>query len=212
MTNERREQDRGLVERAQQGDREAYGALVRQHQRRVFVTALQLVRNEADAEDLTQEVFVKAYRALGRFDQRSDLFTWLYRITVNTALTFLARSKRRRADSLDAEDSLAAHVVDRLVSGRADPQARLEARQLYRLVSTALDELKPELQTALVLHVVQGMSHQEVATVMQCPEGTVSWRVSEARRLLRVKLRRRLKRGLMEDELSERAESPRGLP
>lgn len=208
MQEDTRAEERRLIELAQQGDREAYGLLVRKHRRRVFVTALQLVRNDADAEDLAQEVFVKAFRALPRFDQRSDLFTWLYRIAVNTALSFLTRAKRKRAASLDTDDSLAQHVVERLVAGRSDPQARLEARQLYRHVAAVLEDLKPELQMALVLHVVQGMSHQEVAGVMECPEGTVAWRINEARRQLRKKLRQRLRRGLMEDELSRRTDSP----
>jgi len=211
MSDEQPQDERSLVKRAQEGEREAYGELVRRHRRRVFVTALQITRNASDAEDLAQEVFVKAYRALPQFDHRSDLFTWLYRITVNTTLNYLARAHRSRTVSLE-DESFTAHAVDRLLGGREDPRERLEARQLFAKVVEALETLKPELQISLVLHVVQGQSHKEVAVAMDCAEGTVAWRISEARRLLRLKLRQVLRRTPLENDLSRDTKEPFGLP
>lgn len=211
MAEDERTEERDLILRARQGDREAFGALVRRHRRRVYITALQVTHNASDADDLTQEVFLKAYRALPRFDFRSDLFTWLYRITVNSALSLLGRAHRSRTVSLDDGSPLAL-AVDRWLAGQEDPRERLEARQLYRKVVETLGTLKPELQVALVLHVMQGLSHQEVAEVMECAEGTVAWRINEARRQLRKKLRKELGQARAGDELSRSTKEPLGLP
>ena len=210
MSDDRRQQDRALILRARDGDREAYGALVRRYQRRVYVTALQITQNQSDADDLAQEVFVKAFRALTRFDFRSDFFTWLYRITVNSAINFLTRAHRTRTVSLE-DESLAPHAVERLMAGREDPRERMELRQLYRKVVEAMETLKPELRIALVLHVIQGLSHREVAEAMECAEGTVAWRISEARRVLRERLRKALRGPAMEDDLSPDEKEPFGL-
>jgi RNA polymerase sigma-70 factor (ECF subfamily) len=212
VSADRRQQDRELVLRARDGDRQAYGELVRHYQRRVYITALQLTRNHADADDLTQETFVKAYRALEGFDFRSDFFTWLYRITVNTTLNLLNQAHRTRSISLDS-DALLPHAVDKLLAGSEDPRRRLEARNLYRKVMETIDTLKPELRIALVLHAVQGRSHKEIADIMDCAEGTVAWRISEARRLLRTKMSRTLRgERTQEDGLLRDEKEPFGLP
>lgn len=211
MTTEQRTEDKALILRARDGDREAYGQLVRRYQRRVFITALQLTQNRSDADDLTQETFVKAFRALDSFDFRSDFFTWLYRITVNTTLNLLARAHRTRSVSLD-DDRLAAHAVDKLMGGSEDPRKRLELRNLYRKVMEVMETLKPELRVALTLHAVEGLSHKEVATIMDCAEGTVAWRISEARKHLRSKLRKTLRgERAPGDELSRDEKEPFGL-
>lgn len=210
MSGEHRQRDRDLVLRSKDGDREAYGELVRHYQRRVYITALQLTRNHADADDLTQETFVKAFRGLAGFDFRSDFFTWLYRITVNTTLNLLGRAHRTRSVSLD-DDALVPHAVNKLLAGSEDPRQRLEARNLYRKVAEAIDTLKPDLRIALVLHAVQGRSHKEIADIVECAEGTVAWRISEARRMLRAKLSRAL-RPERTDGLSRDEKEPFGLP
>lgn len=211
MAEDARAEERDLILRAQKGDREAFGALVRRYQRRVYITALQITHHPADADDLAQDVFVKAFQALPRFDFRSDLFTWLYRITVNAALNLLARAHRSRSVSYE-EGSPVGAAVERLMAGQGDPRERLEARQLYRKVVEALETLKPELRVALVLHVMQGLSHREVAEVMECAEGTVAWRINEARNQLRRKLRRDLGSSQADDDLSPGTREPLGLP
>jgi len=212
VSGDRRQRDRELILAARDGDRQAFGELVRHYQRRVYITALQLTRNHADADDLTQETFVKAFRALDGFDFRADFFTWLYRITVNTTLNLLNRAHRTRSVSLD-DDVLLPHAVDKLLGGSEDPRRRLEARNLYRKVTEAIDTLKPDLKIALVLHAVQGRSHKEIADIVECAEGTVAWRISEARRLLRTKLSRVLRgERNAEDGLSRDEKEPFGLP
>ncbi len=212
MSDDRRQRDRELILSARDGDRSAYGELVRHYQRRVYITALQLTRNHADADDLTQETFVKAYRALDGFDFRSDFFTWLYRITVNTTLNLLNRAHRTRSVSLE-DDALLPHAVDKLLGGSVDPRRRLEARNLYRKVIEAIDTLKPDLKVALTLHAVQGRSHKEIADIVECAEGTVAWRISEARRMLRTKLSRVLRgERNAEDGLLRDEKEPFGLP
>lgn len=211
MSTDRRQQDRELILRARDGDRQAFGELVRHYQRRVYITALQLTRNHADADDLTQETFIKAHRALESFDFRSDLFTWLYRITVNTTLNLLNRAHRTRSVSLD--DDLIPHAVDRLLAGSEDPRQRLEARNLYLKVAEAIDTLTPDLRIALVAYAIQGRSHKEIADTVDCAEGTVAWRISEARRLLRAKLNRTLRgEQTQSDGLSRDKNEPFGLP
>lgn len=212
MSSDHRQRDRDLILRAKDGDRQAYGELVRHYQRRVFITALQLTRNHADADDLTQETFVKAHRGLQSFDFRSDFFTWLYRITVNTTLNLLNRAHRTRSVSLD-DDDLIPHAVDKLMAGSEDPRKRLEARNLYGKVTEAIDTLKPDLRIALVLYAIQGRSHKEISDIVECAEGTVAWRISEARRMLRIKLSRTLRgERTQTDGLSRDEEEPFGLP
>jgi RNA polymerase sigma-70 factor (ECF subfamily) len=188
MTSDRKPDDRDLIRRAQQGDRAAFGEIVRLHQRRVWVTALQLTRNPSDADDLAQETFVRAFRALAQFDHRSDLFTWLYRITVNAALNLLGRAHRGRTVSLE-DDTLLRSAVERLAAPGCDPREQAEWRQVCGKVLDAMETLSPDLRVTLVLHAVQGMSQKEVADVMGCAEGTIAWRISEARRLLRQRLK-----------------------
>jgi RNA polymerase sigma-70 factor (ECF subfamily) len=188
MTSDRKPDDRELIRRAQQGDRAAFGQLVKLHQRRVWVTAMQLTHNAADADDLAQETFVRAYHGLARFDGRSDLFTWLYRITVNAAINLLGRAHRGRTVSLE-DDGLLRSAVEKLSEPGSDPRERAEWRQICGRVLEAMESLGADLRVTLVLHAVQGMSQKEVADVMGVAEGTIAWRISEARRLLRQKLK-----------------------
>lgn len=175
------ESDRELVEHARRGDMRAFGELARRHQPRLCRLAAQLLRDEAEAEDIAQEAFVRAYRALSAFDGRSEPFTWLYRITVNLCLNTLRSRKVRRASS--TED-----VEDELVEQRplhSDPSARSADTQLAQVLLAGMDALSETLRTTLILVCVDGLSHAEAGEVLGCPEGTVAWRVHEARRRLR---------------------------
>jgi len=182
--------DRQLVEAAQQGDTEAFGTLVRRHQKRIYRLAVHMLRNAAEAEDVTQETFVRAYGALDRFDGRSEPFTWMYRIAVNLSLnTIRARKPSRRATTPD-DPRIAGALVERR-STHADPSAQTADREMAVALCDSVDELSETLRTTLILVSVDGMSHAEAAEVLGCPEGTVAWRVHEARRKLRASLAKR---------------------
>jgi RNA polymerase sigma-70 factor (ECF subfamily) len=177
-------QDNDEIRRAKSGDREAFGALVRRHQRRVYATAFRVVANHSDADDLTQEAFLRAYRALGTFDGRSDFFTWLYRIVVNLALNHLRQQQRRRAAPLDDGRLPAGWDL-----GGTDLRSQAEAKELFARVVDALGTLSPALRVTVVLAVVEELPHKQVAEILGCSEGTVAWRVNQARKLLRLRLR-----------------------
>ena len=175
-----------LLERAQAGDEAAFGRLVRLHERRVFATAVQMLGDRGEAEDAAQEAFLRAWRALDRFDGRSKLSTWLYRITVNVCLNTLR--KRKRTAAADVDDPRMPEPTADPDQSQTDPARSFEARQLQERLAVALDELSPSLRSAVVLVLLQGLPHKEAAEVLGCPEGTAAWRIHEARRRLRAKL------------------------
>jgi RNA polymerase sigma-70 factor (ECF subfamily) len=195
-----KETDRELVDAARGGNAEAFGKLVRRHQKRVFRLAVHLLRNGAEAEDVTQETFVRAYGAIDRFDGRSEPFTWLYRIAVNLSLNAIrARRTARNAGTTD-DPRIEAVLVERR-PGMADPARQTTDRELATALCEGIDSLSETLRTTLVLVTIDGMSHAEAAEVLGCPEGTVAWRIHEARKKLRVFLS---SRGHSPDPESER--------
>jgi RNA polymerase sigma-70 factor (ECF subfamily) len=177
--------DRELVEQTKAGDTLAFGTLVRRHQRRIFRLAFHLVRSGAEAEDVTQETFVRAYQAIDRFDGRSEPFTWLYRIAVNLSLNTL-RARKVSRDSTSADDPrIEALLHDtRPASGR-DPATATHDKQLAMALVEGIDALSDTLRTTLILVCIDGLAHEDASKVLGCPEGTVAWRVHEARRKLR---------------------------
>lgn len=178
------------LDRARQGDRQAFGRLVARHQRRVYSAALHILGNHADADDVTQETFVRAFRGLSKFDGRSDVFTWLYRITVNTALNQIRTGKRGAA--LGARSGQEAmHVGGRPEALGVDapsPAVRAEDAAEVTRVLEAIAALSPSLRVTIVLATVEELPHKQIAEILDIPEGTVAWRVNEARRLLRERL------------------------
>ena len=178
------------LDRARGGDREAFGRLVRRHQRRVYAAALHILGNHSDADDVTQESFVRAYRGLQTFDGRADFATWLYRITVNTALNALRGGKRGAALS-QKSGTEAAHVGGRpeaLGTGSSDPAQKAQQSAEVVRVFDAIADLSPSLRVTLILATVEDLPHKQIAEILEIPEGTVAWRVNEARRLLRQRL------------------------
>lgn len=178
------------LDRARQGDREAFGRLVRRHQRRVYAAALHILGNHSDADDVTQETFVRAYRGLQTFDGRADFFTWLYRITVNTALNAL-RSDKRGVALNQRGHAESAHVGGKPEAlGQAAPTPAQQAQQAAEVtrVLEAIATLSAPLRVTLVLATVEDLPHKQIAEILEIPEGTVAWRVNEARRLLKLKL------------------------
>jgi RNA polymerase sigma-70 factor (ECF subfamily) len=177
--------DRQLIEQARGGDAQAFGLLVRRHQRRIFRLAFHLVRGAAEAEDVTQETFVRAYQALGRFDGRSEPFTWLYRIAVNLSLNAIRARKSSRTSTTSDDPRIEAFLTERRPSQGNDPARSSQDRELARALCDGIDALSDTLRTTLILVCIDGVAHDEAAKILGCPEGTVAWRVHEARRKLR---------------------------
>ncbi len=188
--------DRELVTAAREGDAEAFGLLVRRHQRRVYRLAVHLLKSGAEAEDVTQDTFVRAYGALDRFDGRSEPFTWIYRICVNLSLNALRSRKTRRASSPDDPRIEGLLVDNRPAAG--SPARSSADKQLGRALVEGIDELSDTLRTTLVLVCIDGLSHAEAGQVLGCPEGTIAWRVHEARKKLRGMLS---ERGFDDDDI-----------
>ncbi len=182
--------DRELVDAAREGDGDAFGVFVRRHQKRIYRLAVHMLRDAAEAEDVTQDAFVRAYGALDRFDGRSEPFTWLYRIAVNLSLNAIRSRKTQRKATTPDDPRIEGQMVERRAS-HADPSRLSSDREMAAALCDAIDELSETLRTTLVLVTIDGLSHQEAADVLGCPEGTVAWRVHEARRKLRVALDKR---------------------
>jgi RNA polymerase sigma-70 factor (ECF subfamily) len=169
-----------LVARAKAGDPHAFNALVRRYRQRIFALALHLSGSESDADDIVQDVFVRAYHALHEFEGRSEFFTWVYRLTMNRAFDVRRRRTRRGEDSID--DTRIERSIE--IDAPDDPERALELRQTYARVLRALDALPPQICATVVLVTLQGMSNAEAAVVQGCAPGTIAWRLHEGRRRL----------------------------
>lgn len=185
-----READLVLVERVQDGDQEAFGLLVSKYQRKLLRLVLRMVRDHAEAEDVAQEAFIKAYRALPNFRGDSAFYTWLYRIGVNTAKNWLVANGRRMPTMSEIGDD-DADGVDESVLLRDDetPDRVLMSRQIGETVNAAMDALPEDLRTAISLREIEGLSYEEIAQVMDCPIGTVRSRIFRAREAIAARLR-----------------------
>jgi RNA polymerase sigma-70 factor (ECF subfamily) len=185
-----READLLLVERVQSGDREAFGLLVGKYQRKLLRLVMRLVRDPAEAEDVTQEAFIKAYRALPNFRGESAFYTWLYRIGVNTAKNWLvAHGKRMPTVSEITDDESEGIEEGVLLRHDETPDRVLMSRQIGETVNAAMEALPEDLRTAITLREIDGMAYEDIAQVMDCPIGTVRSRIFRAREAIAVKLR-----------------------
>lgn len=170
-----------LVAAAKTGDPRAFDQLVRKYRPRIYALALHLTGSRSDADDITQDAFLRAFRKIGQFEGRSEFFTWLYRIALHRALN--ARRDKRRRSTMEIEDPRVAIAV--AVDAEGDPRRAVELRQTYKMLLGALDRLSPVLRSTVVLTTLQGLSYREAAVVLDTNEGTVAWRVHEARNQLR---------------------------
>ncbi len=185
-----REVDQQLVERVQSGDKRAFDLLVSKYQRKLGRLLSRFIRDPSEVEDVTQEAFIKAYRALPGFRGDSAFYTWLYRIGINTAKNHLVAMGRRAPTSteLDAEEAEGVEAGDQLRDLNT-PENQMMSRQVGDTVNQTLQELPEELRTAITLREIEGLSYEEIAAVMQCPVGTVRSRIFRAREAVAEKLR-----------------------
>lgn len=176
-----------LVKRAKNKDLSAFEELVRIHQNRVYALCLQLSGNRDDAQDLAQEAFIRAYRALGSFRNEADFGTWLHRITVNVCLNFRRKNGSRQVLYLDEpyRDADGSEVKHEVASEGGDPLRALEEKEFRELVRAALGGLSGEHRTVLVLREIYGYSYEEVSRMLGCSLGTVKSRLSRAREAMR---------------------------
>ncbi|MBL1376893.1 RNA polymerase sigma factor RpoE [Zobellella iuensis] len=173
--------DQQLVERVQRGDKNAYNLLVRKYQHKVANLVSRYVSNHGDVPDVTQEAFIKAYRALPGFRGESAFFTWLYRIAVNTAKNYLV-SQRRRPPGSDVEIEDAEYYEGgEALKELSSPENLMLSDEIKRAVFETIDALPEDLKTAITLRELEGMSYEEIASVMDCPVGTVRSRIFRAR-------------------------------
>lgn len=185
-----REVDQLLVERAQGGEQRAFDLLVSKYQRKLGRLLSRFIRDPAEVEDVSQEAFIKAYRALPSFRGDSAFYTWLYRIGINTAKNYLVAQGRRAPTSTEFDSEEAENFED--ASQLRDintPESLLLSKQIGQTVNSAMDALPEELRTAIVLREIEGMSYEEIASIMDCPIGTVRSRIFRAREAVAAKLR-----------------------
>ncbi len=185
-----REVDQLLVQRVQQGDKRAFDLLVSKYQRKLGRLLSRFIRDPGEVEDVTQEAFIKAYRALPNFRGDSAFYTWLYRIGINTAKNYLVSMGRRAPTSteMDAEEAETMDSGEQLRDLNT-PENQLMSRQVGETVNQTLEQLPEELRMALTLREIEGLSYEEIATVMECPVGTVRSRIFRAREAVAEKLR-----------------------
>ena len=183
------ETDQQLVDRVKRGDKAAFDVLVRKYQSRVANLVSRFIRNQADVMDVTQEAFLKAYRALPNFRGDSAFYTWLYRIAVNSAKNFLA-VQARRPNQADQDISEIEQIEgDNALKDQTTPEHLLLTEEIQETVIASIEALPEDLRTAIMLREVEGLSYEEIASVMECPIGTVRSRIFRAREAIDHKLK-----------------------
>jgi RNA polymerase sigma-70 factor (ECF subfamily) len=185
-----REIDQALVERAQAGEKHAFELLVAKYQRKLARLLSRFIRDPAEVEDVAQEAFIKAYRALPSFRGESAFYTWLYRIGINTAKNYLVSQGRRAptATGFDAEEAESFEDADQLRDMNT-PEAAMLTKEIGQTVTAAMEALPEDLRTAIALREIEGLSYEEIAEVMNCPIGTVRSRIFRAREAIAERLR-----------------------
>jgi RNA polymerase sigma-70 factor (ECF subfamily) len=185
-----REIDRQLVERAQRGDKQAFNLLVEKYQRKLARLLSRFIRDPAEVEDVTQEAFIKAYRALPAFRGDSAFYTWLYRIGINTAKNYLMALGRRAPTSteIEAEEAEGFEEGEQLRDINT-PESLLLSNEIAQTVNSTIEQLPEELRTAIQMREIDGMSYEDIAKAMDCPIGTVRSRIFRAREAIAEQLR-----------------------
>lgn len=185
-----RDVDAALVARVQRGDKRAFDLLVLKYQRRIMRLLSRMIREPAEIEDVTQEAFIKAYRALPQFRGESAFYTWLYRIAINTARNWQAANSRRPLTSsiVETGEGETFDEIDNLTD-ISTPESMLASRQIAETVNAAMQSLPEDLRTAILLREIEGMSYEDIAQSMGCPIGTVRSRIFRAREAIASQLK-----------------------
>ena len=178
-----------LVERVRRGDKRAFDLLILKYQHKIISIVVRYVGDRNDVQDVSQETFIKAYRALPNFRGESAFYTWLYRIAINTAKNHLV-SKSRRPPNIDVDiDDGEFQNNSAVLRDNESPQASLATKQMEEVIFRAIENLPPELRVAVTLREFEGLSYEEIARMMDCPDGTVRSRIFRAREAIEQKIR-----------------------
>lgn len=182
-------EDFELIRSAQNGDQEAFGKLVRKYQEKIYSLAWSITGNHTDADDLSQEIFLKTFRAIGKFRFQSGFYTWLYRIALNTIFT--ARKKLKDHQQIELNPQIleiqgSPYLPGRLQEGKGDQE--LHRKEMRAILRDAIDSLPLKHRTVVVMHDIEGVPHNEIARIVSCSEGTVRSRLYYARRKLQKQL------------------------
>ena len=189
--------DLSLVRRVQRGDKGAFDALVLKYQHKLVKLVMRYVRNPAEAEDIAQEAFIKAYRALPQFRGDSAFYTWLYRIAINTAKNAVVSRDRSPIEyDLDRHNSEESYDMQGRMKDSETPEGLVLTDEIRSTVNAAIDALPEDLRTAIVLRELEGLSYEEIAAAMDCPVGTVRSRIFRAREAIDRRLREVFEGGL----------------
>jgi RNA polymerase sigma-70 factor (ECF subfamily) len=189
--------DLSLVQRVQRGDKGAFDVLVLKYQHKVVKLVMRYVRNPAEAEDIAQDAFIKAYRALPQFRGDSAFYTWLYRIAINTAKNAVVARDRNPVDfDLDMTNNDESYEMQGRLKDSETPEALVLTDEIRTTVNAAIANLPDDLRTAIVLRELEGLSYEEIAATMDCPVGTVRSRIFRAREAIDVRLREVFEGGL----------------
>ena len=181
--------DQLLVERVQKGEKHAFDLLIQKYQHRIVSLVSRYVSDSSEAQDVAQEAFIKAYRAIGRFRGDSAFYTWLYRIAINTAKNWIvAKNRRPPASDIDAADAEQYGMSPRLTE-TSTPENEMLREEIERTVYGTIADLPEDLRTAIMLREMDGMSYEEIAVTMECPIGTVRSRIFRAREAIDAKLK-----------------------
>lgn len=173
--------DQQLVERVQKGDKRAFDLLVLKYQHKIFAIIGRYVRDHSEVQDVAQEAFIKAYRALANFRGDSAFYTWLYRIAINTAKNYLvARNRRPPSSDVEVEDA-EFYAGSEALKDMETPERSLLRDELQAVVDQAIRDLPEDLRTAVTLREMEGLSYEDIAAIMDCPVGTVRSRIFRAR-------------------------------
>ncbi len=188
QTGNNAELDKQLVLRVQQGDKTAFDLLVIKYQHRIIQLVNRYVKDPSEAQDVAQEAFIKAYRALGNFRGDSAFYTWLYRIAINTAKNYLVSRSRRYSDyQIDVQDAEQVENAPQL-KAMETPEFLLQNDEIVETIKIAIEKLPEDMRVAIMLREFEGMSYEEIAEAMECPVGTVRSRIFRAREAIDEKL------------------------
>ena len=189
MVGQKDSVDKQLVERVRRGDKRAFDLLILKYQHKVISIVGRYLGDRNDVQDVSQETFIKAYRALPNFRGESAFYTWLYRIAINTAKNHLV-SKSRRPPNIDIDiDDGEFQDNSAVLRDNKSPEASLATKQMEEVIFRAIENLPPELRVAVTLREFEGLSYEEIARMMDCPVGTVRSRIFRAREAIEQKIR-----------------------